>query len=374
MKKLLGALCLFFFCVTVVTSSFAANKPAAQVESTATPIDLGAYHAILIGINDYHSFPKLKTPIKDVEDLAGILKNQYGFTDVVTLTDKTEDKPTTENILKYIREKAQSLTEKDNLLIYYAGHGGNDTLTDAGYWVPINGESKNMASMIPHSQITQLLASNKIIVKNFMLVADSCYSGEMISRSVKVYPDTKMDVALIRKRLLETKKSREVITSGGNAPVEDKAPGSDHSLFAHYFLEALKKNENRYIDMQTLFHKNVLPEIKKKDKQQTPQIARIPTTVDQDGLFILIKSGIAESLPPDPNVRIKELLAKIAELEKEIKELKDKQKKAEKELELVTESREKLRKDNASLQKEIASLQEQQKKVEVELKQVTNSR
>src|SRR5262249_29615831 len=139
------------------------------------PENLGAYHAILIGINGYESFNRLKTPVNDVEDLADVLKNQYGFEDVVLLTDKTPDKPTASNILKTIRDKAQRMTDKDNLLIYYGGHGHLDELTSAGYWIPINGKTNDPATWISHDQIKALLETNKINVKNFLLVADSCY-------------------------------------------------------------------------------------------------------------------------------------------------------------------------------------------------------
>ena len=373
MKKLLGALCLVFFCAIAVTPSFAAKKPTpVQVAPPVAPDELGEYHAILIGINGYKSFNKLKTPVGDVKALADILKNQYGFSDVVTLTDETKDKPTAINILKYIREKAGSLTDKDNLLVYYAGHGSLDELTSAGYWIPINGVADDTATWISHDQIKSLLETNRIAVKNFLLVTDSCYSSGM--HSIEVYPDVRkrgMDADAIQQELLRrgSLKSREVITSGGVEPMEDVVPGSNHSLFAHYFLQALRENNNRYIDIRTLLREKVVPEIRKWGKQ-TPEVVRSRTVADENGLFILVKAGVAD--PKDE--RIRELITIIKPLEQEIKAQKDKQEKVEKELKQWTESREELLHKNSLLHKEIASLQEQQKKVEVDLKQVTNSR
>jgi hypothetical protein len=312
--------------------------------------DLGEYHAILIGIDGYQSFNKLKTPVKDVEVLGEILKNQYGFVGVTILTDKTPDKPTATNILKFIREKAQRLTDKDNLLVYYAGHGYLDELTSSGYWIPINGRSEDPSTWISHDQIKSLLETNRVSVKNFILVADSCYSGGM--RSIVVYKDTRrpgVDEDTALKELLQkgSKKSREVITSGGLEPVEDVVPGSDHSLFAHYLLKALKDNNNRYVDMQTLLHEKVLPEIKKWGKQ-TPEMVRVRTAVDEEGLFILTKAGIAEK-SRKPNLQ-----DEIARLQKE------------------NEALQRFQKENEALQNELGKMKDKQKRVEDELSQLNS--
>jgi hypothetical protein len=42
-------------------------------------IDFGSYHALVIGNNNYESLPKLKSSIKDAEEIADLLKKNYGF-------------------------------------------------------------------------------------------------------------------------------------------------------------------------------------------------------------------------------------------------------------------------------------------------------
>ena len=46
------------------------------------------------------------------------------------------------------------LSEKDNLLIYYAGHGYIDTASDTGFWLPIDAQPDNEVNWISISEVT----------------------------------------------------------------------------------------------------------------------------------------------------------------------------------------------------------------------------
>ena len=94
-------------------------------------------------------------------------------------------------------------------------------------------------------------------------------------------------------RRLAVKKSRQVITSGGVEPVVDG--GRDgHSLFAYYFLRALRENKRPAIDLENLFHSYVWRPVA-EISGQTPGLGRLKTPMDEDGQFVLIKSARAVS-------------------------------------------------------------------------------
>jgi tetratricopeptide (TPR) repeat protein len=80
------------------------------------------YHAILIAEKDYEdpSIPDLQNPMKDAEELKSILEKSYTFNsgNIQTLYNKSR-----EEIMQALVSKSNSLTENDNLLIFYAGHG-----------------------------------------------------------------------------------------------------------------------------------------------------------------------------------------------------------------------------------------------------------
>ena len=86
-------------------------------------ISYGNYYALVIGINKYSSLPKLNTAVSDAQTVAKTLEDLYGFK-VMLLTD-----PTRADIIDAFDEFRNTLTEEDNLLIYYAGHGWLDRQT-----------------------------------------------------------------------------------------------------------------------------------------------------------------------------------------------------------------------------------------------------
>jgi hypothetical protein len=95
-------------------------------------LEYGAYHALVVGNNDYQHHPKLKTAVHDAETVAAVLKDDYAF-DVKLMTDVTNEQ--FEEVLWSYRN---SLTKSDNLLIYYAGHGFQDKDTKESYWFPVD--------------------------------------------------------------------------------------------------------------------------------------------------------------------------------------------------------------------------------------------
>jgi septal ring factor EnvC (AmiA/AmiB activator) len=196
----------------------------------------GHYHALVIGINNYQRLPHLDTPINDAKEVASLLRDQYGF-DVVTLFDDQADRY---HILNALNDFRQSLTDKDNLLIYYAGHGEMDTVNRRGNWLPVDAEPNSNANWISNIQITDIL--NAMAAKQIMIVADSCYSG-MLTRGVSTEL-TRTQGATEKAtwyKIMIAKPSRVALTSGGLEPVTDSG-GGGHSLFAKLFLQILRAN------------------------------------------------------------------------------------------------------------------------------------
>ena len=78
-----------------------------------------------------------------------------------------------------------TLKFKDNLLIYYAGHGWLAEEADQGYWLPTNASKDQRYHWVSNATITDSLKAIKS--KHVMVVADSCYSGRLVrSLNIKV--------------------------------------------------------------------------------------------------------------------------------------------------------------------------------------------
>jgi hypothetical protein len=86
--------------------------------------DVGAYRALVIGINNYEdpAIPDLKTAVDDAKAMADVLEALYGF-HVRLLLDGRAKK---EMIYSALRQISAESGLNDSLLIYYAGHGELD--------------------------------------------------------------------------------------------------------------------------------------------------------------------------------------------------------------------------------------------------------
>ena len=94
----------------------------------------------------------------------------------------------------------------------------------------------------------------------------------------------KRDISIDEKYILrlKNKKTRLVITSGGNEPVIDSDGGS-HSLFAYKLIETLKQNKD-VINSQYLFENIRKYVIANTD--QTPELALVHKTGHDGGDFL----------------------------------------------------------------------------------------
>ena len=271
--------------------SAAADRGLALASPEALPSKvLGTYHALIIGINDYHEWNPLRTALRDATVLRDVLVKQYGF-DEKNVILRTDQEATRLRLIQDLRDLASGLKETDNLLIYFAGHGQLDDLTGDGYWVPVEGKLKNPGTWISHGLLKGVLGSEKVRAKNVVVIADSCYSGTLLRGGPSLlqiedrsYLEKLGDAA--------AKKSRQVITSGGLEPVADG--GRDgHSLFAYYLIKALRDNDRELVDLENLFHTRVWAPVTQVGDQR-PNVGRLKSPMDEDGQFVLLNRGLLE--------------------------------------------------------------------------------
>jgi hypothetical protein len=211
------------------------RKPNKRVTRLPKGVKFGRYHALVIGNDDFAHIPKLSTAVHDAKTVEGVLRKRYGFKTTLLLN---ADRYALLSALNKLREE---LTEQDNLLIYYAGHGALDEINNRGYWLPVDAETESNANWIPSWQITDLM--NAMSAGQIMLVADSCYSGTLTRASIPTLNPDLSDAEKSRWYEVMTQRHvRVVLTSGGVKPVLDGGGGA-HSVFAAAFIEALENND-----------------------------------------------------------------------------------------------------------------------------------
>ena len=260
---------------TVLTKEALARDSKETKTLPYPDIDFGRYYALVIGNNGYESLPKLVTANNDAQEVAETLKDRYGFNVELLLDANRSD------ILMALSRYRWNLSNRDNLLIYYAGHGWLDKEADEGYWLPINAEKNNMINWISNFSITATLRAIK--AKHVLIVADSCYSGKL-ARGIHTVDRTAGYVSR-----LSQKRARCVISSGGLEPVIDSGGKRGHSVFASAFLDTLRENKE-IMDCAQLFNTLRRPVMLNSD--QTPEYSDIQRAGHEGGEFIFILKNL----------------------------------------------------------------------------------
>ena len=136
------------------------DKPDARTSGPQT------FHALVIGINDYQSLNKLKTAESDAKEVAALLESRFGFKVKLLLN------ATRQQILSELNNYRRDLDENANLLIYYAGHGYNDSEVDKAYWLPADARADDNSNWISADDITT--NTRGIHARHVLIVSDSC--------------------------------------------------------------------------------------------------------------------------------------------------------------------------------------------------------
>jgi hypothetical protein len=286
--------------------------PAATVRAPASapeppPIDRGAvdrslgnfhfgrYYALIIGNQNYDQMESLKTPLYDAARAAQVLKDKYGFT-VQVIEDGTGVA-----MLKALNELNAVLTDNDNLLIYYAGHGYRlkTATTEAGYWLPRNAERPpNDTFWVPNEQITANIGRLK--AKRVLVVADSCYAGLLSDDPFFFIFNDAAQAQAPSAQLLQyriAKRARLLIASGGDNPVLDESIDGKNSVFAKTFLDILESNQN-ILTSPALFSMvkgRVKDEAAKNHFSQQPEMKAIKGAGHEAGDFFFVPKGLGKT-------------------------------------------------------------------------------
>lgn len=236
-------------------------------------IAFGNFHALVIGIDDYETLPKLQTALTDAREVARTLETNYGYK--VRLLENA----TRSDIIDALDDFRERLDVEDNLLIYYAGHGWRDEQNGRGYWLPAGAQADRRSNWFSNASLTDALQA--ILAKHVMVVADSCYSGTL-TRTAKLTARSPDYIS----RMAE-KRARVVLSSGGLEPVADSG-GGKHSVFAKQFLQSLRENEG-VLDGTQLFeqvrHTVVL------NANQTPEYSDIRLAGHEGGDFLFVRKN-----------------------------------------------------------------------------------
>jgi hypothetical protein len=231
---------------------------------------IGKQYLVIIAIDKYEKWFPLKNPVKDAKEIKNILTSLYYIDEVIELYDKEATKA---NIIRLFEKLVSKLKVVDSLLIFYAGHGYLDEITDTGFWIPVNAGTDvyAQANWLPNAQIRGLIS--KLKSSHICLITDACFSGDILNSTRGISPTINNDY--FKKAYERT--SRQVLTSGASETVPDR------SEFCRLLKMTLEKNKNPYLDPVMLYN-----EIRLGVKNTLPMIGNLKETGHQDGASFIL--------------------------------------------------------------------------------------
>ncbi len=231
----------------------------------------GKNFALIIGVNEYPDsvINNLDEPISDAANLAKVLVGKYTFeaSNVYFLKNATR-----ENIIDAFDMLTKKVTKRDNVIIFYAGHGYWNTETELGYWLPSDSKSSSSSNWLANSTIRDYVGAIKS--RHTLLIADACFSGG-IFKTRKAFSDAPNSI----NKLYELP-SRKAMTSGTLTEVPDK------SIFMETLVKRLDSNTKKYITTEELFA-SIKPAVL-NNTETVPQFGDIKGVGDEGGDFIFV--------------------------------------------------------------------------------------
>jgi hypothetical protein len=136
--------------------------------------------ALLIGINYINTSYQLNGCINDVNLVRNYIQNR-NFSEVTTLTDNTELKPTRYNIISSLEKFLSSASDTDFLYFHYSGHGSNikDDNSDEK-----DGQDETIVSYdlfnIKDDELYNIIKNKLTSKATLFAIFDSCHSGTVL--------------------------------------------------------------------------------------------------------------------------------------------------------------------------------------------------
>ncbi|MTI20388.1 caspase family protein [Fulvivirga sp. RKSG066] len=236
------------------------------------------YYALVIAINDYSDpdIPSLSKPITDASILINTLQSHYTFEkeDISFLQN-----PSRSMLIEAFDKLSQEITNRDNLLIFYAGHGIWDAKLKQGFWLPSDASMSSKAQWLSNGTIRDFVRA--IDSKHTLLITDACFGGSILKERAVFYNG---------KAMLEMYKrpSRKAMTSGAFSTVPDE------SVFIKYLIKNLTNNQSPLISAEQVYGDFKVAVINNSETGQVPQYGAISLAGDEGGDFIFLKRNLSE--------------------------------------------------------------------------------
>jgi len=239
------------------------------------PKKLRTNHLLIIGIDKYRNgISPLNNAVRDAKAFKETLLSNYKF-EAKHVKELYDEKATKDAIFDVFDYYWNNLTEDDNLIFYFSGHGELHSITNRGYWIPIDATLNSRATYLPNSEVKTFFEHLK--AHHVFGVVDSCFSGALFqTRSLSSQTER-----------IDNIPSRWLLTAGRLELVADGSLGSN-SPFAKSLNTWLKGKDDKAYWVQDLCS-DVLKGISFNTDKQTPRGEPVQNVGHMGGQFVFYK-------------------------------------------------------------------------------------
>ncbi len=274
--------------------------------------------AVIVGINDYQNWPKLRYAVNDASAVEEILVAKFGFQrdHIRKLIDHDATRQRIMEVLGDEFTDGNKVQREDRVFFFFAGHGATRTVADGrqvGFIIPVDADRENYYSTA--ISMTALRdACDLIAAKHIYFVMDSCYSGLALTRGAGNFSRDRSYLEEVTRRV-----AREILTAGGgDQQVADDGPGG-HSVFTWALLQGLQGQadlDGNGVITASELGAYVSPVVAQFSKQ-TPMVGNLVGSEGGEFLFELQPEPLT-SLSEQFEGKAFDLNKELASLEKEV--------------------------------------------------------
>ena len=238
--------------------------------------------ALLVGINYEGTSNELYGCINDTINIKEVLEQLYNYNQITVLTDKTNKKPTKDNIISEFTTLLKNAAPGDNLFFFYSGHGTNDydlsgdELDDQDELiVPLN--ARTLYDCIRDDELNQIIKDNLRPGVSLSAFFDCCFSGTILDLKYNYFDTTNFEKTTVNEFVSETSGTVWMISgcqdnqTSADATVVYNNRQINSGAMTYAFLKCLKE-QGTNISYRKLMT-NMRDILKKEKYIQIPQLS-----------------------------------------------------------------------------------------------------
>ena len=228
----------------LVTAIDRENVSAERTVNITRTVDRGRIWAVIVGISQYKSVHPLRYADKDALAFYDYLVTQVGVPKenmTLLLNEQATLVALKRTLGTELRRKA---SEKDTVLVYYAGHGAPEadasSSDDDGlekYIVPYDADPRDLYTTgLPMREVENIF--QRLSPERIVFISDSCYSGATAGRTFATASRRAVVSENFLSRLAKGK-GRVVLSASRASEVSEEREDFGHGVFTYYLLEGL---------------------------------------------------------------------------------------------------------------------------------------